>query len=135
MLNQCVFMGRLTRDPELRYTAGAEPKAVAKFGIAVARDYTIQKEKITDFFEVETWHKTAEFAGKYLSKGQLICLQGSLYRSSWETQNGEKRFSYYIEARNIYFAEGKKEETPYSDNEKAEYAEMPDNFDPFEDEM
>ena len=53
MLNQCTMMGRLTRDPEVRYTQSAEPKAVAKFGLAVDRDYTAQGEKITDFFEIQ----------------------------------------------------------------------------------
>ena len=111
MLNQCTMMGRLTRDPEVRYTQSAEPKAVAKFGLAVDRDYTTQGEKITDFFEVEAWQKTAEFAEKYLKKGQLVAIEGKLRRSEWkQPETGEKRYSYYIEARSIYFAEGKKEE-------------------------
>ena len=83
MLNHCTMMGRLTRNPDVRQTKGDEPKTVAKFGIAVERDYTVQGEKLTDFFEVETWQKTAEFVEKYLKKGQLIALDGKLRRSEW----------------------------------------------------
>ena len=72
MLNHCTMMGRLTRNPEVRQTKGDEPKTVAKFGIAVERDYTVQGEKLTDFFEVETWQKTAEFVEKYLKKASLL---------------------------------------------------------------
>ena len=128
MMNNCSMMGRLTRDPEIRHTKGDEPKTVAKFGIAVERDYTVQGEKLTDFFEIEAWQKTAEFAGKYLKKGQLIGLEGKLRRSEWKKQGtDEKRFSYYIEAKSIYFAEGKKDE-PEDDSP------APGGFDPFDDE-
>ena len=137
MLNNCTMMGRLTREPEIRHTKGDEPKMVAKFGLAVERDYTAQGEKITDFFEVETWQKTAEFVEKYLKKGQLISLEGKLRRSEWtKPETGEKRFSYYIEAKNIYFAEGKKSGP---ENTAAEEAPQEDSsasggFDPFDDE-
>lgn len=140
MLNHCTMMGRLTRDPEVRYTRGSEAKAVAKFGLAVERDYSAQGEKITDFFEVEAWQKTAEFAEKYLKKGQLIALEGRLRRSEWkQPETGEKRFSYYIEARSLYFAEGKKEEKKAEKHEPAEYelpqedSPAPGGFDPFAD--
>ena len=104
MMNNCSMMGRLTRDPEIRHTKGDEPKTVAKFGIAVERDYTAKGEKITDFFEVEAWQKTAGFAGKYLKKGQLIGLEGKLRRSEWKKQGtDEKRFSYYHRSKKHLF--------------------------------
>lgn len=104
MLNHCTMMGRLTRNPEVRQTKGSEPKTVAKFGIAVERDYTAKGEKITDFFEVEAWQKTAGFAGKYLKKGQLIGLEGKLRRSEWKKQGtDEKRFSYYHRSKKHLF--------------------------------
>ena len=138
MLNHCTMMGRLTRDPEVRQTKGDEPKTVAKFGIAVERDYTVQGEKVTDFFEVETWQKTAEFVGKYLKKGQLIALDGRLRRSEWtKPETGEKRFSYYIEAKNVYFAEGKKSEpenTAAAEEAPKADSPAPGGFDPFDDD-
>ena len=80
MLNNCSIMGRLTRDPEMKQTNGSEPLLMAKFGLAVERDYTnAQGEKITDFVEIVAWRKKAEFAEKYLKKGQLVAIQGSLY--------------------------------------------------------
>lgn len=127
MMNNCSMMGRLTRNPEIQCTKGDEPKTVAKFGLAVERDYTAKGKKITDFFEVEAWQKTAEFVEKYLKKGQLIGLEGKLRRSEWtKPETGEKRFSYYIEAKSIYFAEGKKDE-PEDDSP------APGGFDPFDD--
>ncbi len=133
MLNNCSIMGRLTRDPEMKQTNGSEPLLMAKFGLAVERDYTnAQGEKITDFVEIVAWRKKAEFAEKYLKKGQLVAIQGSLYRNEWETRDGEKRSYHYIEAKNIYFAEGKK-----SAPEKEVAAEAPadsgysNGFDPF----
>ena len=137
MLNNCTMMGRLTREPEIRHTKGDEPKMVAKFGLAVERDYTAQGEKITDFFEVETWQKTAEFVEKYLKKGQLIALEGKLHRSEWtKPETGEKRFSYYIEAKNIYFAEAKKSgpENTAAEEAPQEDSPQPGGFDPFDDE-
>ena len=129
MLNNCSIMGRLTRDPEMKQTNGSEPLLMAKFGLAVERDYTnAQGEKITDFVEIVAWRKKAEFAEKYLKKGQLIGLEGKLRRSEWKKQGtDEKRFSYYIEAKSIYFAEGKKGE-PEDDSP------APGGFDPFDDE-
>ncbi len=138
MMNNCTMMGRLTKDPEIRQTKGDEPKTVAKFGIAVERDYTAKGEKLTDFFEIEAWQKTAEFAGKYLKKGQLIGLEGKLRRSEWKKQGtDEKRFSYYIEAKSIYFAEGKKSEpenTAAPEEAPKDDSPAPSGFDPFDDE-
>ncbi len=140
MLNNCSIMGRLTRDPEIRQTKGGDPLLVAKFGLAVERDYTTEQgEKITDFIEIVAWRKKAEFAEKYLKKGQLVAIQGSLYRNDWETRDGEKRSYHYIEAKNIYFAESKKNAP-----EKEAVAEAPtetpadsgysNGFDPFADD-
>ena len=140
------MMGRLTRNPEVRQTKGDEPKTVAKFGIAVERDYTVQGEKLTDFFEVETWQKTAEFVEKYLKKGQLIALDGKLvrpYHSAGLPASQRRcrrlqsiRFSYYIEAKNVYFAEGRKSEPENTAAEEApkDDSPAPSGFDPFDDE-
>ena len=139
MLNNCSIMGRLTRDPEMKQTNGSEPLLMAKFGLAVERDYTnAQGEKITDFVEIVAWRKKAEFAEKYLKKGQLSGLEGKLRRSEWtKPETGEKRFSYYIEAKNVYFAEGKKSEpenTAAAEEVPKDDSPAPGGFDPFDDE-
>ena len=109
MLNKCIFMGRLTKDPEVRYTQSAEPVAVARFSLAVDQDFKKDGEKSADFFEIEAWRQRAEFCGKYLKKGQLICVEGSMHQYSWDDKSGNKRYGYKLSANNIYFAEGKKQ--------------------------
>lgn len=137
MLNRCVLMGRLTKDPEVRYTQSAEPVAIARFSIAVDRNYQKDDNKVTDFFEVEAWRKKAEFADKYLKKGQLICIEGSFQQQSWEDKNGNKRYSYRLVADNIYFAESKKQDSESNNpdntrNDSTQSASpVPTNFDPF----
>ena len=110
MLNKCIFMGRLTKDPEVRYTQGTEPVAVARFSLAVNQDYKKDGEKATDFFEVEAWRQRAEFCGKYLRKGQLICAEGSMHQNNWEDKNGNKHYGYRLLVNNVYFAESKKQD-------------------------
>ena len=140
MLNGCIFMGRLTKDPETRYTQGAEPLAMVRFSLAVDRNFKKDGEKATDFIEVEAWRQRAEFAGKYLKKGQLICIEGSLQQYHWEDKDKNKRQGYRLVADNIYFAEGKKQDTDNiqagrtSGNRNAgsfKAATAPLDFDPF----
>jgi single-strand DNA-binding protein len=125
-------MGRLTRDPELRHTQGAEPKAVARFALAVDRNYTKPDGKRdTDFFEIETWRQKAEFVSKFYKKGQLVCVEGRLQREDWTDKDGVKRTSYRIVADNCYFAEGKKTETTTNNGDASE--SVHNDFDPFAD--
>ena len=100
MLNRIVLIGRLTRDPEMKYTPQGIP--VAQMSIAVDRftkDENGQKE--TDFFDVVAWRRTAEFASQYLNKGRLISVEGRLQTRSWVAQDGTKRKAYEVVADNI----------------------------------
>lgn len=101
-MNQVVLIGRLTRDPELRFTAGSG-KAVATFSIAVDRPFS--KEKETDFFRIVVWGKTGENCANYLSKGRLVAVSGRIQNNNYETQNGEKRTSTEIVANEVQFLE------------------------------
>lgn len=74
-MNKVVLIGRLTRDPELRYTANGENKAVAKGRIAVPK----RNREEADFFDLECWNSTAEFFNKYFKKGTKIALSGSFF--------------------------------------------------------
>lgn len=93
MINRVVLVGRLTRDPELRYTPSG--LAVANMGIAVdkglSKDKQREGEPTADFFNVVVWQQSAEFAGNYLKKGNLVALDGRLQQRSWVDQNGQKR--------------------------------------------
>ena len=105
MLNEIVIMGRLTRDPELRYTQSQKP--VASFAIACDRDVG---EKQTDFIEIVAWEKTAEFVSKYFAKGTLAVISGRLQIRDWTDNNGTKRRSAEVVANRVYFGESKKDE-------------------------
>lgn len=107
MLNHIVLMGRLTRDPELRRTGTGT--AVASLTVAVDRDFAAAgAERETDFFDVVAWRNTAEFVGKYFSKGDMIAVSGRLQIRPWTDKDGNKRRSTEIIAESVYFGGTKK---------------------------
>lgn len=100
MVNRVVLVGRLTRDPEMKYTPSGV--AVAQMGIAVDRfTKNDQGEYETDFFNVVAWRRSAEFASNYLTKGRLISVDGRLQTRSWVATDGTKRSVVEIVADNI----------------------------------
>ena len=105
MLNHIVIMGRLTKDPELRYTQNQTP--VASFTVAVDRDFG---EKQTDFIACTAWRQGAEFISKYFQKGSMIVVSGSLQSRQWEDRDGNKRTSWEINVDHSYFGEAKRRE-------------------------
>lgn len=104
-LNKVFLIGRLTRDPELRYTIGG--KAVATFGLAVNREYISKGERKEDtcFLNLVVWGKQAEICAEYLKKGNLIFVEGRLQYRSWETEDSEKRSIIEVRAERIQFLE------------------------------
>ncbi|NLA12045.1 MAG: single-stranded DNA-binding protein [Firmicutes bacterium] len=105
MLNLIVLIGRLTRDPELRYTPG-NGTAVATFTLAVDRPFTNrQGEKETDFIRIVTWDKLAETCANYLQKGRLVAATGRLQIRSYEDKEGVRRQSTEVVARDVRFLE------------------------------
>jgi single-strand DNA-binding protein len=102
VLNKVILVGRLVRDPELRYTASGVP--VAKFAIAVDRPFTNQQgERETDFIDIVVWRKQAETVANYLNKGRLVLVDGRLQVRSYETQEGQRRRVYEVVAENVRF--------------------------------
>ena len=107
MLNRVILIGRLTRDPELRYTASGT--AVATFSLAVDRPYTNQQgERETDFIRIVTWRKLAETVANHLGKGRLVAVEGRLQVRSYEDQAGQKRQAAEVVADNVRFWIGPK---------------------------
>ena len=100
-LNRVVLVGRLTADPEMRYTP--QGVAVAQMRIAVNRVTKDEQGNYeTDFFNVVAWRRSAEFAGQYLNKGRLVSIDGRLRTRSWVDQaTGQKRSVVEIEAENV----------------------------------
>ena len=110
MLNHITIMGRLTRDPELRYTQSQTP--VASFTLAVDRDFGGRDggEKQTDFIDCVAWRQTAEFVSKYFAKGSMAVVSGRLQIRDWTDRDGGKRRSAEVVVDNIYFGESKRRE-------------------------
>jgi len=102
VLNRIVLIGRLTRDPELRYTSSGV--AVASFSLAVDRAFSNQQgERETDFIDIVAWRKLAETVSGHLQKGRLVAVQGRLQIRSYETQDGQKRKAAEVVADDVRF--------------------------------
>lgn len=114
MLNHIVLMGRLTRDPELRYTQNQTP--VASFSLAVDRDFGRGEEKQTDFIDCVAWRQTGEFVSKYFQKGSMAVVSGRLQIRDWTDRDGNKRRSAEVVVDNVYFGESKRREGESRDN-------------------
>ena len=111
MLNHITIMGRLTRDPELRYTQSQTP--VASFTLAVDRDFGSRDggEKQTDFIDCVAWRSTAEFVSKYFQKGSMAVVSGRLQIRDWTDREGGKRRSAEVVVDNIYFGESRRRDS------------------------
>lgn len=107
MMNKVMLMGRLTRDPEVRYSQTANPVAVARYGLAVRRQFTKQGEPDVDFFNIVAFGKAGEFAEKYFRKGQMVAVVGRLQVSTWEDQQKVKHTSVDVIIEEQHFAESK----------------------------
>lgn len=107
MLNKIILMGRLGRDPEVRYTQSGTP--VASFSLAVDRDFVDQAtgRRPTDWIEVAAWNAKAKFVQQYFRKGQLAVVEGRLQIRDWTDKEGAKRRTAEVVADQLYFAGAK----------------------------
>lgn len=108
MLNRIILIGRLTRDPELRYTPNGIP--VTSFSLAVERPFVSQSgEKQVDFIDIVVWRKLAETVANHLNKGRLVAVEGRLQVRSYETQEGQKRRVAEVVGDNVRFLDWPKD--------------------------
>ena len=115
-MNKVILMGRLTKDPEVRYVNNNNT-AVCNFTLAVGRKF--QKE--TDFIPIVAWNKLAEFCGKYFTKGMQVAIVGSIQTRTWDDNKGNKHYVTEILANEAYFADSKKDySNTSSNNEESE---------------
>ncbi|MEI4791164.1 single-stranded DNA-binding protein SsbA [Bacillus sp. FJAT-53060] len=106
MLNRVVLVGRLTKDPELRYTPNGA--AVATFTLAVNRTFTNQSgEREADFINCVTWRRQAENVANFLKKGSLAGVDGRLQTRNYENQQGQRVFVTEVQAESVQFLEPK----------------------------
>lgn len=106
-MNKVILMGRLTADPDVKYTQGAEPLAIVRFSIAVNKRFKREGEPDADFINCVAFGKTGEFTSKYFKKGMMIAIVGRLQVRNWEDKNGQKRVTTEVVIEEQYFAESK----------------------------
>lgn len=106
-MNKVILMGRLTRDPEVRYGAGENSTAVARYTIAVDRRFKRDGEQSTDFISCVTFGRNAEFVEKYLHQGTKIVLTGRIQTGSYTNRDGQKVYTTDIVVEEQEFAESK----------------------------
>ena len=108
-MNKVILMGRLTRDPEVRYTQ-TNNTLVASFALAVNRRFArAGEERQADFINIVAWSKLGEFCSKYFKKGQQVGIVGRIQTRSWDDEQGQKHYITEVVAEEAYFAEGRKD--------------------------
>ena len=127
MLNKVVLIGRLTRDPEIRYTAANTP--VASFTLAVNRNFKNKEGGYdADFINITAWRRLAELISNTLQKGSLIAVTGRIHTSSYEAKDGTRRYTTDVVADEIAFLEKKGTSSADRSNEPAMYEKQSDDF-------
>ena len=119
-INRVMLIGRMVRDPELKYTQGGS--SVTNFSIANNRSYTVsgEKKEMVSFFNCVAWAKTGEVIAQYCKKGQRIAIEGRLQQRSWDDQSGNKRSTVEIVVENFQFLSGKDEGSRQSDHQDSQ---------------
>lgn len=121
-MNKVIQMGRLTRDPEIRVTAGENQTTVARFSIAVDRRFDRSK---ADFFDWTAFGKLAEFVEKYMTKGTKVLVSGLVENNNYTKQDGTKVYGFQFTAEEIEFAESKKAQQGGQDQQAGQEAPAP----------
>jgi single-strand DNA-binding protein len=138
-VNKVILIGNLGANPELRYTAGQQ--AVANLRIATTERWTDksgQKQEATEWHRVVVWGKQAEIVGQYLTKGRQVFIEGSIRTRQWQDQQGQKRYTTEIVARNVQMLGSRSERTddlpatvPPDDSIPSDFSNGPDDDIPF----
>lgn len=108
-MNKVILIGRLTKEPELRYTAGNNT-AVCQFTIAVDRRFKSDNQPTADFIPVVAWRQTGEFVSKYFNKGSRIAVVGQIQTRSWDDTEGKKHYVTEVVADEVEFCESRRQE-------------------------
>ena len=109
-MNKFQFLGRLTRDPESRVLPNSNTP-VTTFSLAVNRRFAdANGERKTDFFNLTSFGKLADFCAKYYRKGQQVLVEGRIQNRSWDDQNGQKRYATDFIIENAYFADSRRDQ-------------------------
>ena len=106
-MNKVILMGRLTRDPEVRYSQGEQATAIARYTLAVDRRFQRRdnsgNEQTADFINCVAWRQTGEFIARYFQKGSMIAVVGSIQSRSWDGNDGKKQYATEVVVDEAYF--------------------------------
>jgi len=131
-MNKVILMGRLTKDPELKYTSGNNT-AVCSFTLAVNKRFQKQgEERKADFINCQSWSKTAEFISKYFNKGSQVVVIGRIETRTWDDNEGKKHYVTEVIVEETYFADSKKSE---GTNPSQQGAPNAGGFSPMDDDI
>lgn len=128
-MNKAILMGRLTRDPELRYTT-TNNVPVCSFTIAVDRRFVRQgEERQADFIPIVAWDKTAEFCSRYFTKGQRVAIVGRIQVRTWDDNEGKRHYVTEVIAEEAHFADSKTDDSRFQGRPErpAPRTDFPDN--------
>ena len=134
-MNKVILMGRPTRDPEVRYSTGENPIAVARYALAVNKRYKKEGEAAADFISCVAFGKTAEFAEKYFRQGIRIAVSGRIQTGSYTNKEGVKVYTTEVVIEEQEFAESKKgdhalpESIPEQPTDADGFMNVPDGID------
>ena len=124
-MNKVCLIGRLTKDPEVRYTQ-TNNTLVANFTVAVNRRFKKETDEITaDFIPIIAWSKTGEFCSSYFKKGQQVGICGRIQTRNWDDDEGQKHYATEVIAEEVYFADSKKDndgfDNPFGTNTTSDF--------------
>jgi single-strand DNA-binding protein len=128
-MNKIILMGRLTRDPEVRYTT-VNNTLVCLFTLAVNRRFAKEGETQADFFNIVAYSKTGEFASKYFKKGQQVGVIGHLQTRNYDDKDGKRVYVTEVIAEEVYFADSRRD----GNGSNTDNAPVDDNFTPVTDD-
>lgn len=112
-MNKVILMGRLTRDPDVRYSQGNQPMAVARFSLAVDRRFKRDGEPTADFINCVAFGKTGEFVERYAHQGTKLVVEGRIQTGSYTNKDGQKVYTTDVVVENAEFAESKSAESSH----------------------
>ena len=133
-MNKVILMGRLTRDPEVRYTQGDNAMAIARYSLAVDRRFKRDGEPDADFINCVAFGKSGEFAEKYLKKGTKVAVVGRIQTGSYTNKDGQKVYTTDVVVEEQEFAESKNSGSSDNNqsapaNKNTDFMDIPDGID------
>ena len=133
-MNKVILMGRLTRDPEVRYTQGDNAMAIARYSLAVDRRFKRDGEPDADFINCVAFGKSGEFAEKYLKKGTKVAVVGRIQTGSYTNKDGQKVYTTDVVVEEQEFAESKNSGSSDNSqsapaNKNTDFMNIPDGID------